>query len=94
MIKNTFEITNNVAWQLEPIENFIYIYNIKDNYYIYLEDTAKEIWHLICDKNTTEEIAKKISEKYQVEFIEVLEDTKETIQDLIDRGVINLENNH
>ena len=53
---------------------------------IKLNETAAFIWELISEGNTEEEIAKKLSEKYEISIEQAAEDTKTMIATMAEKG--------
>ena len=51
-----------------------------------LNETAAVIWELIDAGNSEEEIAKKISEKYEISLEQAAEDTKAMIAVMAEKG--------
>ena len=88
--KDKFKVTYNVAWQIEKIEGFVYIYHIKEKYYLSLEGIAKKMWLKIFSGKTVNEIANEISLEYAVDYKVVEVDTMEFINDLVEKGVLGL----
>ncbi len=53
---------------------------------IKLNETAAVIWELIAEGNSEEEIAKKLSEKYEISVEQAAEDTKSMIAVMAEKG--------
>ena len=81
MRENKFEITFNIAWQRELVNDFVYIYNLNKNEFILLENMSKDIWMmLIEEKRNINDIVLRIYDEYDIE-LNVLE---KDIEDFID----------
>ncbi len=55
---------------------------------IKLNETAAVIWELIDEGNSEEEIAKKLSEKYEISLEQATADTKAMIAVMAEKGII------
>lgn len=55
---------------------------------IKLNETAAVIWELIDAGNSEEEIAKKLSEKYEISVEQAAEDTKAMIAVMAEKGIL------
>ena len=55
---------------------------------IKLNETAAVIWELIAEGNSEEEIAKKLSEKYEISVEQAAEDIKAMIAVMAEKGII------
>lgn len=55
---------------------------------IKLNETAAVIWELITEGNSEEEIAKKLSEKYEISLEQAAADTKAMIAVMAEKGII------
>ena len=55
---------------------------------IKLNETAAVIWELIAEGNSEEEIAKKLSEKYEISLEQAAADTKAMIAVMAEKGII------
>ena len=55
---------------------------------IKLNETAAVIWELIDEGNSEEEIAKKLSEKYEISVEQAAADTKAMIAVMAEKGII------
>ena len=88
-MKNEFVISKSIAWQIEQSKGFLYIYDIISHNYFKLDGLAKEIWLLLCEKKTIEEIVQSLSKIYQLDnIIEFEQDVKEFVNDLLINNLI------
>lgn len=82
-IKNHYNYTFNIAWQVEPINNYVYVYCYKSNHFLNLSDISKEVWMYIGQNRSIEEIVAIISEEYLADADTVQGDVMELITDLL-----------
>lgn len=83
------KISGHIAWQEEQTEKFVYIFDIPNNRWFYLNDVSKDIWLLIDNKRNINEIANELSKRYDVEYNILFNDIKEFINDLFIEGIIS-----
>lgn len=65
-------------------------YIAKNNEAYQLDEIGEIIWESIDGKTSVEEIAEKITEKYNVEYEKVLKDTKQFIDELLNAELIEV----
>lgn len=83
-----FKFSKVIAWQVEPVNDFVYIYNLKKSNFLTLEDLSKDIWLMIKEKKNILEITKQITNEYEVDFDIAKNDVIELINNLLIEGVI------
>jgi hypothetical protein len=66
------------------------ILNLKDENYYVLKDMGVIIWNLIQKPNTIKKVLEVIVKEYAVEQEECKQDLMELIQDLLDKGLVEI----
>ncbi len=91
MLETTkFIYSKTIAWQVEPVNDFVYIYNIERGNFIILEDVSKEIWLMIKKDNCLKDIIECISLQYEIEYRDIEEDITDAINNLIKEGALEI----
>ena len=88
MKETNYEYAMNIAWQIEPVENFVYIYNFLNNNFLLLESVSKYIWECIPTDVCASNIAQNISAKYNIDFETAVNDVKNFLETLFEHGVV------
>jgi len=88
MTNKNFKLTKNIAWQIEPVNDYAYIYNIAKQNFVILEDVAKDIWMLIVNSKGFTDIINTISLDYSIPVEQSNQDVREILDSLIAEGVI------
>lgn len=83
--------TKNIAWQLEPTNEFIYCLEYKSNEYTIYENVAKDIWMCINKSYDIDKIIDIISQNYNVDKIIVREDTNNFLDELVSKEIIRID---
>ena len=85
---SSYRLTKNIAWQIQPTIELVYILNIKTNEFIYFDGVSKDIWLLLANRYHTDYIADKISNDYNVDRSLVYNDIHDFYNQLLKKGVI------
>jgi hypothetical protein len=70
------------------IEGETVLLDLKSGVYYSLNEVGSDIWRLLADKATEQELVEAIAEKYEVAKDEAARDISELIKDLSDEGLI------
>jgi hypothetical protein len=84
-----YEFTNQIAWQIDRLENFVYILNINNGNWFILNDISKDIWLLIAENKNIDEIVNTLSTEYETEFNTIYNDIVEYISELQEEGLVH-----
>lgn len=79
----------HLAWQIEPSTNIVYILDKLSNKMILLEDTSKEIWVLFEERKPLKKIVENLSELYECNASDIVNDVRIFCDSLLDRGLIH-----
>lgn len=83
-----YGVSESIAWQQEPTEGYIYIDDIKNNYFYKLEDVAKDIWMCIVAGNDVQEMCSIISKSYGTSVEVVAKDLTDFLSQLEFKEII------
>jgi len=72
-----YSISNSIAWQQEPTKKFVYINDIKNNYFYKLEDVAKEIWLNMAQGMNVPEICEALSQQFDASMETLEKDVRD-----------------
>lgn len=87
-MNNTFKFAKSVAWQVEPTRGYIYVNDIKNGFFYKLETVAKEIWILISQGKSVNEICSQLSEHYIIDYEILVRDVQDFIDDMQFKEII------
>lgn len=85
-----YRFTKKIAWQIEPVNDYVYIYNIETQKFIILENLSKEIWLLIKERKSFDDIITYLQKTYAIEEDNLRKDISEFIGNILKEGVIEL----
>ncbi len=86
-----YRISYNVAWQIAPSREYVYVQNIRTGEFFKLCDSAMEIWCELYESGTIENCVSRVSKLYHVDEEEALRDIKDFISELINAGMLEKE---
>lgn len=87
-IDKTYKIRINTAWQEEKTSGKIYIKELKKGDFYYFDDVSKEIWLLIKNRKSIEEIKSILMDRYDIGYKIISEDVEEFIKSLEVKEII------
>lgn len=82
-------LTNNIAWQKDTDNLFVYIYNVNNREYVILDGIGVEIWDMVVQGVAVEDIIKKILFEYDETEEIIKKDVFSTMTELKNSGVIS-----
>ena len=95
----TAKITNNTLITISEdqitsdlLDGDVVILNMKDDVYYGLDDVGGRIWSLIQNPITFDEIVQHLLEEYDVEYQECASDVRGLLEDMLTRGLIEVQN--
>lgn len=89
--KCIFRISFNVAWQIAPSREYVYVQNIRTGEFFKFSDSAMEIWCELYESGCIENCVSRVSELYLVSEDEALRDVKDFIFELVNAGMVEKE---
>ena len=55
-----YNFAPNIAWQIEPVDQMVYVLNKKNDKFLYFDGVSKDIWLLISKKMSVRDIISDI----------------------------------
>jgi hypothetical protein len=79
-----------LGYQLETIDNELLLYHPAETKVMYCNETASLIWQLCDGQRTVHEIIDMLAEAYPTAAVDIVNDVRETVQQFLDHGAIEL----
>lgn len=87
------KLSERIAWQVMPDKSFAYVCNYDSRQYYKFEDTGMLIWLCIADNEPIKknELQNKIAHHYGIEQVEIKEDLDEFVRELVEEGLVEID---
>ena len=83
-------LTRNPNQVFTEIDGDIIMLNVENSEYYNLPSTAGTIWNYLAKPTTLKELVEHLTKEYEVTFEECLSDTQLFIQELVNKGIVQL----
>ncbi|OHB63370.1 MAG: hypothetical protein A2Y76_11950 [Planctomycetes bacterium RBG_13_60_9] len=86
LASTVFQVPDNLTWR--DVDHQTVVLNLTSGEYVTFNDVGRQIWLSVTEGKDVGQIAKQVSEEYDISEEQAVEDTKEFLSGLIENHML------